>query len=860
MLIKALKKYYGFSEFREGQEEIIQAILDKKNVLGIMPTGAGKSLCYQLPSLLSESYSIIISPLISLMQDQVNSLNSKNQTAAFINSSLDYRDTEKVLNDLYEKKIKMLFIAPEKLNNSFFIEKLKQTNPEYLFVDEAHCISEWGHNFRPSYRNIKQFAENLNIQNISAFTATATPDVRDDIIKQLGFQNPISFVHGFERNNISLNVIRTKQKKEKIFELLKKFNTPTIIYAATRKNCEEVTEYLKQKKINAEFYHAGLTTGLRTVIQDDFIKNNIKVIVATNAFGMGIDKADIGMVIHYNIPGSLENLYQEFGRAGRNGDEAEAYLFYADSDKFIQEFLIKVSHPTIEQIKECYNAVMDFNRIAVNSRSEKKLELDEQLFRLIESKSINRTQFNSALQILENNKYLKLNLASQANNYIKFLLNHDQLKNYIKKLINAELKDFLITLVKVYGSSSFDYKIKIDLNYLQNLIGENSSTVENHLKKLDQIGIIEYEQPQYLPTVEMIQERVSANNLHLNTKEIDSKFSHANQKLDSVIEYSFTKDCRFKFILNYFGENVNNYKCGKCDNCKGSGIIDETSTDYISEMVLRTITEFKGGISRSRLLSILSGKSKSHIAKTISTYRSCLHFNSDQINDVISELLTKKLIKEIGDKIFKDPVEELIEYEKEKLSNSDYEQNLELFNKLREERNTAAKKFSQNPEFICSDIILRQLAKDKPTTPSLFLSINGVNQRMYNKIGLEFIEIIKENKSKGEIKKITNDLPKHIVQTYNLIKKKYSLTEIENLLKLSESIISLQIESIISYYPNENYSYLIGKEDFDLIKNEITELSEDIKEIKKRLPSKISYAKIRIVKAIISSSAHSPSQ
>lgn len=180
-----------------------------------MPTGAGKSLCYQLPSLLSESYSIIISPLISLMQDQVNSLNSKNQTAAFINSSLDYRDTEKVLNDLYEKKIKMLFIAPEKLNNSFFIEKLKQTNPEYLFVDEAHCISEWGHNFRPSYRNIKQFAENLNIQNISAFTATATPDVRDDIIKQLGFQNPISFVHGFERNNISLNVIRTKQKKKK---------------------------------------------------------------------------------------------------------------------------------------------------------------------------------------------------------------------------------------------------------------------------------------------------------------------------------------------------------------------------------------------------------------------------------------------------------------------------------------------------------------------------------------------------------------------------------------------------------------------------------------------------------------------
>ena len=441
MLKKALKKYFDFDDFRPGQEEIIEAILNKKNVLAVMPTGAGKSLCYQLPSMLSETYSIIISPLISLMQDQVFSINQSKYSAAFINSSLDYRDTEKVLNDLVNKKIKMLFVAPEKLNNQFFVERLSNTKPEYLFVDEAHCISEWGHNFRPSFRDINSFAKAISIKKVSGFTATATPEVRKDIITQLEFKDPDVFVYGFERENISLNVIHTNKKKENILKLIKDYKTPTIIYTSTRKSCEKLTEYLKFENINVEYYHAGLSTELRKVIQDDFIKDNLKIIVATNAFGMGIDKSNIGMVIHYNFPGSIENLYQEFGRSGRDGNEAIAYLFYSEKDKYIHDYLIKVNYPSIEQIKICYDALLDYHRIAVNNVTDKSLEIDEGLSKLLTAKSINKNLLHSIINHLEQSGYLSANSGLQRNHQFRFLVDHTKLKGYVKKLkiMNCEI-------------------------------------------------------------------------------------------------------------------------------------------------------------------------------------------------------------------------------------------------------------------------------------------------------------------------------------------------------------------------------------------------------------------------------------
>jgi len=858
MLKESLKKYFGFNEFRPGQEQIINDILNKKNVLAIMPTGAGKSLCYQLPSLLSETYSIIISPLISLMQDQVNSINQKIYSAAFINSSLDYRSTEKVLQEILSNKIKMLFIAPEKLNNPHFVERIKNTNPTYLFVDEAHCISEWGHNFRPSYRNIKQFSNSIGLKNISAFTATATPDVRNDIIEQLDFNNPSIHVFGFERPNLSLNVEITKSKKERILKVLKENDNPTIIYTSTRKSSEQLTEFLKINKLNAEFYHAGLSNELRRIIQDDFIKNNINVIVATNAFGMGIDKQDIGMVIHYNIPGSIENLYQEFGRAGRDGSQSKVYLFYSERDKKTQDFLIKINFPTFDQIKLTYDAIFDYHKIAVNSKSNSILTIEDNLIKLIESKSIYKGLLSSIFTNLELSGYIKIQPSSAIDYFIKFILNQNQLKQYLKDISNNELKDFTLNLIKLYGSQLFSKKTKIDLEYLISSIGENRKNILNNFQTLVRVGIIEYDQPFFSPRIEMISERIPSKNLRLHVNEINEKLLHSQNKLNSVVDYVFTKDCRFKYILNYFGETVEGYKCGICDNCMNNSVIFNSSEEYLSEIIIRTFKEFKGLLSGKRLIGILSGKSKSYVAKSISTYQSCTNYKTEQIDKAIMLLKSKGILKDFKGQLFFNPVEELIIDDNDIVENGknskkifNYENNLELYNKLREERNLAAKKFAQHPEMICSDQILKKISQEQPNSPTLLLGIPDISQRMYNKIGLEFLSVIIEHKTTCKNLTQHKELPKHISQTYNLIVKGYSLSDITNLLKLPESIVSIQVETIISYYPNENYDSLIPVEEFDQIKNSIKYQSDGLKEIKKKLPNSISFAKIRIVKAIL---------
>ena len=856
MLKATLQKYFGFNSFRQGQEEIIKAIISNKNVLAIMPTGAGKSLLYQLPSILSESYSIIISPLISLMQDQVDSINQKNLSAAFINSSLDAREVEKVLTGLNSGKIKMLFVAPEKLSNPYFIERIKQTKPSYLFVDEAHCISEWGHNFRPSYRNIKQFSETIGIERISAFTATATPEVQEDIIQQLGFIKPVIFSFGFERNNLHLNVITTKNKKEKVLQLLSETNGTSIVYTATRKNSEELAEYLKLKGINAEYYHAGLTTELRKVIQDDFIKNNLKVIVATNAFGMGIDKNDVRLVIHYNIPGSIENLYQEFGRAGRDGKDSEVYLFYTAKDKYLQEFLLKTNYPTYDQIKICYQTICDYHKIAINTKPDEQLTIDDKLQKMLMNNSITKGSIPTILNTLEVNDYLKVISTFTSQRLVKFLLTQSKLKQYIKTQSNIELKDLTLALVKVYGNNIFSQNQQIDFTLLHKQSNFSFQKIDILLTQLNNYGIIEYEKPSQFTKIELTRERVPIDKLRINKNDIEQKYLNAQKKLDSVIDYVFTNECRFSFILNYFGENKPDYKCGKCDNCLSKNTETTNNSNYISEIILRTLHEYRGGLSKQRIIGILTGKSKSVIVKSLSTYANCTHYSKEEIENEIDKLVAQnKLIDfqsilHINHKnVIPETINEIDELPQKTIF--DYENNLELFNKLREERKRFAKKFSQNPEMICPDKILKELSQNQPTTPSEIMSVKGFTQRMFNKIGEDFIEIIKEHKKNSQIKTNQNELPKHISQTYSLMEKGYSLSEIVNLLRVTESIISIQIENILGYYPNQNIDLLFPKEEFDLIAGSILSEQDTLKEIKERLPNNISYAKIRIVKAKI---------
>ncbi|HEY5610577.1 MAG TPA: ATP-dependent DNA helicase RecQ [Thermoanaerobaculia bacterium] len=357
----ALEKYFGFREFREGQESVIASILERRDTVGVMPTGSGKSLCYQLPALMLEGATIVVSPLIALMKDQVDALDARGLPATFINSSLDYYEQRERLDGLRRGRYKMIYIAPERFRNRRFLDAIRGIEVAVFAIDEAHCISEWGHDFRPDYLRLREAADLLGRPPLLALTATATPDVRTDIIRQLGIDSARVFVSGFDRPNLSIVVRRTEREREKIAlltALARSHAGSGIVYAATRTAVEEVAEALQDAGVAAVPYHAGLDDRARRLGQERFMAGDERVIVATNAFGMGIDKRDIRFVAHYQMPGSIEAYYQEIGRAGRDGQPATCLLLFNYADKRTHDYFIDGSYPPIEVVRNVYRALV----------------------------------------------------------------------------------------------------------------------------------------------------------------------------------------------------------------------------------------------------------------------------------------------------------------------------------------------------------------------------------------------------------------------------------------------------------------------------------------------------------------------
>lgn len=847
--LEILNKYFGHPSFRPGQEEIINAILNDKNVLAILPTGAGKSLCYQIPALANDRFSIVISPLIALMKDQVDALNAKEEIAAYINSSVEYHKILEIYNKIYDEKIKLLYVSPEKLESPGFAERIKNLSPKYIFIDEAHCISEWGHNFRPSYRKITEFCSFIGNTRISAFTATATPEVRDDIVAQLKMKNPELFIRGFERENLHLRVFKTKKKKPEVLKLVQTCGTPAIVYTSTRKNAEELTEYLKTNKINCEFYHAGLAPEKRRLIQDDFINDYVEVIVATNAFGMGIDKKDIRLIIHYNLPGTIESYYQEIGRAGRDGKDSQIHLLFDGQDKYIQEFFIKTSFPGREQIRLIYSLICNYGQVPLGIQPETPIPLDKKFYQILSSNEINKALFSASLGILEEAGYIRQQSELHQNYYLKINLEKERLREYVKNLKNNTFQEILITILREYGGYPFSGKTKINLANLAQITGLTKPDLIFNLDDLTKIGILEFEKPLQSPSVYLTATRVDEKYLNFDYAKIQKQLENSRNKLEAMIGFVNTKKCRFNYILDYFGETLNNYKCGKCDNC-GGNLQEDASKNYIQENILISLFDLKSPVNEEKLFNILSGKS-SEIGTAVSNFGVLANYSLIEIDEVLTDLVIEGnincknsilTISDTGIELIKPKIEKKLRPVKE-----NYEERLVLYNELSQKRKEIALKFGQTASLICSDEILKSIADKKPASPSELMDIDGFNQRKFNKIGDDFLEIIQSYLN--QTVQTDTSLPEVYQEIIELINKQYSLEEICEIKKLPEAIISVQIETILSYLPDIEISTLIKPAEIKEIKKKIDEGLYKLKEIKSQISNHISYGKIRIVLA-----------
>jgi len=616
---------FGLSSFRPGQREVIESVIEGRDCLCIMPTGGGKSLCYQFPAVMRGGLTLVVSPLIALMKDQVDSLNRLNIKAACINSTLSHGEQRDRMYEMSTGQYDLVYVAPERLRNPAFFDALRNIKIDLLAVDEAHCVSEWGHDFRPDYARLGLFRERLGFPQTIALTATATPTVRDDVVETLKLREPKTFITGFGRPNLQFEVqhpVGGRGKDETLLRFLKETPGCGIIYGATRKRCGELVEMLRERADRkVGLYHGGMSPDERRQTQDEFMSGRLPVIVATNAFGMGIDKSDLRFVIHYNMPGSLEAYYQEAGRAGRDGKDSRCLLLFSNADRYVQEFFIENSYPSREIVEKVYNHL---RRVKDDPIEVTLQELKEQLGLSIGSEGVGACE-----RLLEKSGVLE-RMDSQHNQAaVKIDSDLPTLVDLLPKEAKAQRK-VLRAIEDLAGGLRYEWAY-IHLNQVAAKSGFERDKLPNHLRKLIELHAFDYVPPFRGRAIHMRKRDVLFDDLEIDFAELDRRRAAEYGKLERVIRYARTRRCRQLEILDYFGD-PNLYNCGTCDNCVATGTSKTVAATGPTDgkllkhvrMALSGVARANGRFGRDLIAQMLFGSKSSKVTKwkldRLSTY------------------------------------------------------------------------------------------------------------------------------------------------------------------------------------------------------------------------------------------------
>jgi ATP-dependent DNA helicase RecQ len=556
-----LKHYWKHDSFRPLQEEIIQSVLLGRDTLALLPTGGGKSVCFQVPALAKDGMCIVVSPLIALMKDQVENLKAKGIGAVSIVSGMSKREVDIALDNCIYSPVKFLYLSPERLLSELVQERIRYMNVNLIAVDEAHCISQWGYDFRPPYLHIADLRELHPGVPVLALTATATAEVSEDIQEKLLFKQPNVYRQSFERKNISYVVQNEENKLKKLLDIPRGVKGSGIVYVRSRKETAEIAKFYNENGFGADFYHAGLTMEQRSAKQESWRNDKTRIIVATNAFGMGIDKPDVRFVIHKDMPESLEAYYQEAGRGGRDEQKAYAVLLYNYADRIKNEKKLLTNFPSIEEIKQVYHHLGSYFQLAYATGEGISFDLDLgdfcTRFKLDPTKTIN------ALKFLEQDDYLSFNESVFLPSRFRFEVQNEQLYNF--QIQNSSWDAFIKTLLRSYGGS-FENYVRLREHDLARRSNLSVQQVIEGLKQLQELGILNYLQQTDQPQVTYLRPRLQNNELIINKRSIEERKATFKKKMEAVFAYAEHKKCRSQMLLAYFDE-TNASKCGVCDIC-----------------------------------------------------------------------------------------------------------------------------------------------------------------------------------------------------------------------------------------------------------------------------------------------------
>ncbi|SDS09152.1 ATP-dependent DNA helicase RecQ [Polaribacter sp. KT25b] len=596
-----LQEYWNFSTFREPQEEIVNAVLQQKDVIALLPTGGGKSICFQVPALVNDGVCIVISPLIALMQDQVENLQKRNIKATTIKSGSSQDEIIILFDNIKFGNFKFLYISPERLQSTFIQQKIQELNVSFVAIDEAHCISEWGQDFRPSYRNIKILKELIPDVNFIALTATANTIVLNDIAENLELDNPQIFRKSFERENLAYQVFTVEDKLLKLEQIFTKTKKPAIIYVTSRKRTEEISNFLNAKNYKSSFYHGGLSAKEKQISFDNWMTEKTPIMVSTNAFGMGIDKPNVGIVVHFDLPFSIENYIQEAGRAGRNGNKSFAVLFKNENDISIYKKQLKKALPSIAEVKEVHRQLYQYFRIAKGEIIDKFYSFN--LLEFARMYNFTAVKTDAILKILSNNGIIELTNTYNQKSTIIF---NSSSKNIILHTIrNIYIKDFVNSILRTY-SGLFEQEVKVDEFLLAKKNNITSRQVIANLEQLEKENILTYKSVKTDTEIRFLVPREDDLTINRFSRVINQFLKQKEKKSEDFLAYIDNNNtCRNTQILDYFDEKSTK-DCGICDVCLSK---KRTKKVDISSEILAVLNQ-KNGLTSQEINQHLKANEK----------------------------------------------------------------------------------------------------------------------------------------------------------------------------------------------------------------------------------------------------------